>query len=162
MGKIHRFPDRLRAMRLQRGLTQKAIADVVGCRKQAVTHWEAGTREPGITELCQIADLLQTDLDSLVGRIATAHPPAKGGKTMTDDREQLWNEIIYLRTTMGALLELLATKQVYHSAEFNRLVQKHRQRVAQQLGRTVASWETSGEFPGEAKEQNTTESAVDP
>lgn len=39
-------PDQRRAIREAAGLSQGEVADAIGVTRQAVGHWEAGTRTP--------------------------------------------------------------------------------------------------------------------
>jgi transcriptional regulator with XRE-family HTH domain len=51
MPEIERVPERLRLLRMRTGLSQKAVADFVGMRKQAVQAWEAGHSLPSAEHL---------------------------------------------------------------------------------------------------------------
>ena len=58
----------LRELRLARSLTQREMADRIGCSKVVYSRYERGERQPDIRTLCHIADILQVTLDELVGR----------------------------------------------------------------------------------------------
>jgi transcriptional regulator with XRE-family HTH domain len=51
-------PNKLRFHREQAGLTQKAVADVLGldCRDR-ISRWENGVAMPSITNLCRLAEI---------------------------------------------------------------------------------------------------------
>lgn len=61
------FGERLRAFRTGKDLTLDAVATAVGVKRSAVGHWEAGIREPTLSELVALARLLGTTTDRLLG-----------------------------------------------------------------------------------------------
>lgn len=62
------FPQRLKELRLKKGLTQQQIADEIGVNRGSYSNWEKGKREPSYENLVKLADLLEVSLDSLFGR----------------------------------------------------------------------------------------------
>lgn len=64
----NKFSQRLKELRLKKGLTQKEIADLVHVNRVTYTNWEKGKREPNFETLLKLADLLEVSLDSLFGR----------------------------------------------------------------------------------------------
>lgn len=62
-----KFQDRLRELRLERGVTQEQIAKLVNMSKMAVSHWERGNSEPSIEQLKILADFFDVSIDYLVG-----------------------------------------------------------------------------------------------
>ena len=61
------FCDRLKELRLSKGLTQKAIADSVGMALVAYQRYEYGTREPAFSKLLALASFFDVSLDYLCG-----------------------------------------------------------------------------------------------
>ena len=59
----------LKEIRLAKGLTQKAVADYIGCSSVVYSRYETGDREPSIDTLIKIADCFGVALDDIVGRI---------------------------------------------------------------------------------------------
>ena len=57
----------LRNKRMDKGLTQKQIADSLGVEPNTVSQWESGTREPRIVLLPKLAGLLGCTVDELLG-----------------------------------------------------------------------------------------------
>lgn len=57
--------DKLKQTRLAAGLTQKQLAELIGCSQQHIARWEAG-REPGALTLKKIAVALRCSMDDLV------------------------------------------------------------------------------------------------
>lgn len=73
------FGDRLKAQRLRSGLTQQALADVVGCHQLTICHWERGARNARLSAHLAIllARALGVDAETLLtgqdGRRATGN-----------------------------------------------------------------------------------------
>lgn len=61
--------ESLKQNRIKAGLTQVAVAEVLGVSPRAYQHYENGTREPNIEKLIKLADLFSISLDELVGRV---------------------------------------------------------------------------------------------
>lgn len=56
------FPERIKQLRKEAGLSQKQLADYVGVSKAAVSCWETGVREvPAGNNLVRLADALGLD-----------------------------------------------------------------------------------------------------
>jgi len=62
------FPARLKAIRRQRGKTQRELAEYLGMKIRSYQFYEGGEREPPIDKLIAIADYLDVSIDELVGR----------------------------------------------------------------------------------------------
>lgn len=62
------FPQRLKELRLKKGLTQTELGEKVGVKQNTFTNWENGKREPNFENLVKLADLLDVSLDWLFGR----------------------------------------------------------------------------------------------
>lgn len=60
--------SRLKQLRRERGLSQRALADLLGISQQSVNKYENHNIEPDIELLCQIADVFDVSIDYLVGR----------------------------------------------------------------------------------------------
>ena len=59
----------LKKHRKAKGLTQKAVADHIGCSAVVYSRYETGAREPSIDMLIRIADVLDVAIDDIVGRV---------------------------------------------------------------------------------------------
>ena len=59
---------RINELREQRGVTQRQVADALGCSPVTFLRYESGEREPNITRLIQLADFFGVTIDYLVGR----------------------------------------------------------------------------------------------
>lgn len=60
------FPDRLAALRKDRGLTQQAVADAVGVHVTQLRRYEAGTSQPTLDVLRKLAVTLRVSADLLL------------------------------------------------------------------------------------------------
>lgn len=61
------FKDRLRETRQQKHISQQKLADLMGMTKQAISHYERGTRKPDKDALLALADILNVSTDYLLG-----------------------------------------------------------------------------------------------
>ncbi|MEA2344706.1 MAG: Helix-turn-helix domain, partial [Thermoanaerobaculia bacterium] len=59
------FGERLREVRLAKGLTQGELADRCGTSIAAISHIERGTKVPTLTTLVRLADALQCKVTKL-------------------------------------------------------------------------------------------------
>src|SRR4051812_10831032 len=71
----------LRQARLQAGLTQRALAELVGVRQPHIARWETGAQLPRVDTAVRIAVALDTTVEALwpppdkrAGTAATARP----------------------------------------------------------------------------------------
>lgn len=62
------FKDRLKGLRVRRGLLQAALAENLGVSKSLIGSYETGNRKPGYEALEGMADLFDVTIDYLVGR----------------------------------------------------------------------------------------------
>lgn len=62
------FPERLKALRQERRLYQRELAEMLGISVRGYQCYETGEHEPGVKKLIAIADYYQVSIDYLVGR----------------------------------------------------------------------------------------------
>ena len=62
---------RLKELRMQKGLSQQKLGDMIGVTKVSICGYENGTRVPTIDNLVKLADNLNTTVDYLLGREVT-------------------------------------------------------------------------------------------
>lgn len=62
------FNERLKSLRFQNGVTQKAIAEGIGVTPVSVQRFEYGTAKPKLDTVIKIADFFNVSLDYLIGR----------------------------------------------------------------------------------------------
>lgn len=58
--------ERIRALRLAKGLTLQQVGDVFGISRASVSAWESGLAKPDATKLVRLAELLETSLSNLL------------------------------------------------------------------------------------------------
>lgn len=59
--------QKIRALRLAKGLTLKQVGDVFGISRASVSAWESGTSKPDSAKLVRLAELLDTSVSNLLG-----------------------------------------------------------------------------------------------
>ena len=60
----------LKEIRLKKGLTQRQVADYIGCAPSVYSRYETGDREPSIDTLIQLSRCLGMTIDRIVGNDA--------------------------------------------------------------------------------------------
>lgn len=60
--------ERLKELRLQRGMTQTQVGDVIGVSCVTIGRYEAGEREPSNAKISALADYFGVSIDYLMGR----------------------------------------------------------------------------------------------
>lgn len=61
------FSQRLKELRLKKGLTQTELGERVGVKQNTFTNWENGKREPNFETLLKLASILNTTTSYLLG-----------------------------------------------------------------------------------------------
>lgn len=59
--------ERLKELRLEKGLTQRQVAEELGISSVAYLHYEKSQREPPLTLLADMAALFDVSVDFLLG-----------------------------------------------------------------------------------------------
>ena len=60
-------------LRKERGMTQEALAEVIGVSSQTISKWETCATYPDVALLPVLADVFGVTIDALYGRMDTAH-----------------------------------------------------------------------------------------
>ena len=60
-----KFPERLKMIRDNKNVTQKDLAEALNITVSTISHYENGTREPGIEILIQMSKILGVSVDYL-------------------------------------------------------------------------------------------------
>jgi len=72
MTALEAFGQRIRALRMEKGLSQQQLADLIFVTRKTVGNWESGNRMPDITMLSRLAECLGVEtyelIDELNGR----------------------------------------------------------------------------------------------
>ncbi|WP_019781512.1 helix-turn-helix domain-containing protein [Streptococcus sobrinus] len=72
------FPERLKSLRLEAGLTQKEIASHFQTSPQSYAQWEKGLRKPSSKSLNKLAEFFDVSTDYLLGNSNLKHEIPKG------------------------------------------------------------------------------------
>ena len=64
---MNKFSERLRDLRLEKGLSQRVLAKETGFTGPAVSRWEAGLQVPNIDVLVVFAKYFNVTTDYLLG-----------------------------------------------------------------------------------------------
>ena len=62
------FKERLKELRIERGVTQEEVGKIVNTSKMAVSHWEKGHSEPSIAQLILLTEYFGVSADYLIGK----------------------------------------------------------------------------------------------
>ena len=68
----------IRKLRLDSGLTQKQLADKLSVSDKAVSKWECGNGSPGISLMSSLAEILSTDIQTLLTGEVNKNESEKG------------------------------------------------------------------------------------
>lgn len=72
------FAQRLKDLRNNKGLSQSALADILGRTQQAIGKWEVGKAEPDSTTLLKLANYFNVTTDYLLGLSDNPHGLQQG------------------------------------------------------------------------------------
>ena len=76
--------ERLRSLRIGKGLTQKQVAEALGIERSTYTYYEVGRTLPGLPVFIQLVKLYKTSADYLLG----IEPPEQGGPDSSTPNSQ--------------------------------------------------------------------------
>lgn len=60
--------ERIKELRIEKGLSQGALAQQIGVSQKAIDYWERGINEPKATYIIRLADFFDVTADFLLGR----------------------------------------------------------------------------------------------
>ena len=79
------FKDIFKSLRLDKEMTQDELANALKTTKQAISHYECGTRYPKKDMLDAISDFFNVDMDYLIGR------SSRTSRLLSDEELRLLN-----------------------------------------------------------------------
>ena len=95
--------ERIRLLRMEKGLSQEGLADALDVTRQAVSRWETDASLPDIDKLIGLCDLFGVSMDYLVrGKEPSAEAQEKDAAP-TDTPQQTYS-IPISRTTIAGIL----------------------------------------------------------
>ena len=60
------FGKKLKELRIEKGLSQQKLGELLGFCNQTISFWESGSREPDLDTLVQIAHYFEVSLEELL------------------------------------------------------------------------------------------------
>lgn len=66
--KSHNYADRLRELRIEKGLLQKDVAEYISVTRTAYNKYEVAENEPSISSLIKLAELYDVSIDYIIGK----------------------------------------------------------------------------------------------
>ena len=121
------FTERLRNARKSRGLSQAELAQRAGLEPSAVSHFEAGRRQPSFHNLRKLADSLGVTTDYLLGRdldLGASGPAVEG----------LWKRVAELSDVERELLDSVAETLIAKRKKFEQEKAEGRESQGNYLG----------------------------
>lgn len=61
------FSKRLKELRIENGLSQQRVADILGVKQQSYARYELGTGEPSLQTLIKLTRIFYVSADYLLG-----------------------------------------------------------------------------------------------
>lgn len=118
-------------LRKERGMTQEALAEVIGVSAQTISKWENATTWPDVALLPVIADVFGVTIDALYGR-ETGYPDVSA-KTACDAVIEAVREIIVATTHVPEMDGTFAE----HVEKYRKAMQHDKQRSVIENDRDV-------------------------
>ena len=110
------FGKRLAALRQARGLSQRAFATALGVSQRTVSYYESTTGHPQTPMLTEIANVLETTVDALLGREKIPRSASPAPNHSAPDQRRLWRRFQILAALpdkdQRAILRMLDTMAV--------------------------------------------------
>ena len=68
--------EKLRDKRIERGMTQELVAELLGVSRQAVSKWESGKTDPSTANLLALAELYEVPVGDLLRNCPSRKRPS--------------------------------------------------------------------------------------
>lgn len=78
--------DKLRELRIKKGVSQQDMADFLNVKRPTYTRYESGTNEPDLKTVILLADYFGVTIDYLLGR---EMPPKEDNETSSSKTDEL-------------------------------------------------------------------------
>ena len=119
-----KLAENIKRFRTERGMTQKAFADVLSVTPQSVSRWETGQAYPDIEMLPRIAEMFKVSMDTLMGTGLTFLQRKR--KELREAREQVKGERDYAgRRRVCEILEELAEEGTFQPVFLKEVLSLH-------------------------------------
>ena len=105
------FADTLRKLRIQKGLTQSQLANLMYVNKATISKWESGSRLPDAAMIIRLAEVLRVDVKKLLS--ATAEINESFNIIMVDDNKVIlsYNQLILEEVAPNAAIASFSRPQ---------------------------------------------------
>ena len=105
------FADTLRKLRIQKGLTQSQLANLMFVNKATISKWESGSRLPDAAMIIRHAEVLRVDVKKLLS--ATAEINESFNIIMVDDNKVIlsYNQLILEEVAPNAAIASFSRPQ---------------------------------------------------
>ncbi len=64
---MYNFGEKLKELRIEKGLTQKQLAEQINSAQSAIYYWESNKQEPTISALKKLCTFFNVSADYLLG-----------------------------------------------------------------------------------------------
>lgn len=105
------FADTLRKLRIQKGLTQSQLANLMFVNKATISKWESSSRLPDAAMIIRLAEVLRVDVKKLLS--ATAEINESFNIIMVDDNKVIlsYNQLILEEVAPNAAIASFSRPQ---------------------------------------------------
>ncbi|MBQ7466479.1 MAG: helix-turn-helix transcriptional regulator [Clostridia bacterium] len=62
-----KFPERLKELRLEKGLSRQQLANLLFVNLRTISYWELGQRECNLEQLAKLSTIFNVSTDYLLG-----------------------------------------------------------------------------------------------
>ena len=93
--------NRIKELRLEKGLSQTELAKILFVNQTAVSQWERGATTPSPNMLRTLADYFHVTTDFLLGHEIKEAPAGTPAEAPAPSREQMIDAIIHLYRDMS-------------------------------------------------------------
>lgn len=104
--------NRIKQLRLEKGISQSDVASVVGITQQAVNHYEHGIRNPRLETCKKLADYFNVSVPYLQGKIFK--------EDLDDEAQEMFEDVQdYISYVVPNELIEIVLKALLNSYEYN-------------------------------------------
>ncbi len=83
--------QKIRQLRTSQNLSQKALGQLIGTTSATINRYEKDLRNPKLPVICRLAEVLQSNLDFLLGSSDFSLPSEESGQEPLSEESQIWS-----------------------------------------------------------------------
>ncbi len=118
---MNNISNNIKFLRLQNGLTQEELANIVNKSRVLISQWESDSREITTEDIIKLSDYFNIPMDELVGKDLRALKP-----NPISQREILFNKSKYLLSEEDwETIEFIVNKAIKRYEESNKNNERH-------------------------------------